>query len=120
MASAMITAVALIAAAASVFAGFAIADSLPQTLVLCTTEETCKHGVAALECCEQWCRVYLRTCLPADREFMHRMESGAAAAAARVVALSRSDADFITQHLLPSNTPVPVTVSICGTTCKSS
>ena len=68
--------------------------------------------MVALDCFEQWCRVYSRTCLQADRDFMHQMESEAAAAAARVIALSRSDADFITQHLLPKNSAVPVTVSI--------
>ena len=50
---------------------------------------------------------------------MHQMESEAAAAAARVIALSRSDADYITQHVLPKNSPVPVTVSFCATICSS-
>ena len=77
-------------------------------------------GIVALDYYEQLCRVYLRTCLPSDRDFMHQMESEAAAAAARVIALSRSDADYITQHLLPNNSAVPVTVSTCGTsTCSS-
>ncbi|KAA6428956.1 MAG: hypothetical protein FRX49_01066 [Trebouxia sp. A1-2] len=46
-------------------------------------------------------RVYLRTCLSEDAEFMQGMESAAAATAAAVIALSRSDADFIKRHLLP-------------------
>ncbi|DBA96974.1 hypothetical protein WJX77_003885 [Trebouxia sp. C0004] len=50
-------------------------------------------------------RVYLRTCLPEDAEFMQGMESAAAATAAATVALSRSDADFIKHHLLPPQKP---------------
>lgn len=50
-------------------------------------------------------RVYLRTCAPADQEFMQRMESAAAATATLTVALSRNDADFIKTHLLPSDKP---------------
>lgn len=46
---------------------------------------------------------------------MQQMESEAAATAAQVVALSRSDADFITKHLLPKHSAVPVMVSTCGT-----
>jgi len=50
-------------------------------------------------------RVYLRTCLPEDAEFMQGMESAAAATAAVTVALSRSDADFIKHQLLPPQKP---------------
>lgn len=109
---------AVTATAASMSAASAVADRLPVTKYLqCATPQKLA-SVAWQHLVGHWCRVYLRTCLLADREFMHHMESEAAAAAARVVALSRSDANFITQHLLPSSSPVPVTVSICGTTCR--
>ena len=57
-------------------------------------------------------RVYLRTCLPEDAEFMQGMESAAAATAAVTVALSRSDADFIKYHLLPPQ-KAAATVKVC-------
>ncbi len=57
-------------------------------------------------------RVYLRTCLPEDAEFMQGMESAAAATAAATVALSRSDADFIKQQLLPPQKPA-ASVKVC-------
>ena len=57
------------------------------------------------------CRVYSRTCLPPDKDFMHSMESAAVATAAATVALSRSDADFIQKHLSPSTETASVAVS---------
>ena len=107
-ASALIGAVAGIPAAAAAFTDIYI--TCLQRAVQSRTS-ACKCGMAVLDSQEPWCRVYLRTCLPSDRDFMHHMESEAAAAAAIVIALSRSDADYITQHLLPKNCPVPVMVS---------
>ncbi|KAK9817271.1 hypothetical protein WJX72_012093 [[Myrmecia] bisecta] len=50
-------------------------------------------------------RVYLRTALNQDREFMLAMEGEAVAAAALTTALSRSDADCISEHLQPASAP---------------
>lgn len=50
------------------------------------------------------CRVYVRTCPLEERSFMLQMESDAANTAAAVVALSRSDADYIETHLMSSQT----------------
>lgn len=56
-------------------------------------------------------RIYLRTCLSEDEEFMRSMESAAVATAAASVALSRSDADFIRSQLLsPQKHAASVTV----------
>ena len=108
-ASALIGAVAGIPAAAAAFTDIYI--TCLQRAAVQSRTSACKCGMAVLDSQEPWCRVYLRTCLPSDRDFMHHMESEAAAAAAIVIALSRSDADYITQHLLPKNCPVPVMVS---------
>lgn len=62
---------------------------------------TCHHCTATLCMGSTWHRVYLKTCLPNDKEFMRSMESAAVATAAASVALSRSDADFIRSQLLP-------------------
>jgi hypothetical protein len=49
---------------------------------------------------------------------MQEMESAAAATAAATVALSRSDADFIKRHLLPSQKPAAsVTVWLYDLLC---
>lgn len=49
---------------------------------------------------------------------MQGMESAAAATAAAVIALSRSDADFIKRHLLPpQKSAACVTVWICDQLC---
>lgn len=56
-------------------------------------------------------RVHRRTCAPADEHFIQSMESEAVATAAVTVALSRSDADFIQQHLQSLHLP-PTTVQV--------
>ena len=55
--------------------------------------------------CRVFCRSVKRTSeTEEEREFLHKKETEAVAAAALVAALGRSDAEYIHDHLMPGTT----------------